>query len=250
MLKVPADLDIPRYLEAYLDRLNLTLAERDAMYGGNDRHYLSCGASALVVILSSLRLAGALEPKNVLDFGAGSGRVTRWLRAAFPDAAIDVCDLRVSDIEFCARTFGANCWVSGTDIASLCAPRTYDLIWLGSVATHLSAAKTKFLIEKLGTWCSPCGLIVMSLHGRYALSRQNTGGFKYIDDERWIPIQRDYALYGFGYSDYSGQDGYGISVTKPSWVAAVVEQRPNMKLVCLSERAWDNHHDVVAIQVV
>jgi SAM-dependent methyltransferase len=250
MIRVPVGLDLPQFIEPFLHRLNLDLAPDDGMYAGNDHHYLSCGASALAVILSSLRLAGTQSPTSILDFGAGAGRVTRWLRAAFPDASIDVCDLRMSDIEFCARAFEANCWISGIDIASLKAPRTYDLIWLGSVATHLSAGKTRELIEKMISWCSPDGLVVMSFHGRYALIRQNTGEFTYIDAERWMLIQRGYAAHGYGYSDYAGQVGYGISVAKPSWMAATIEERPNIKLVCISERAWDGHHDVIAMQLV
>src|SRR5271169_6557462 len=127
MLKVPADLDLPKFVEPFLHRLNLALADDDAMYGGNDHHYLSCGASALAVILSSLQLAGTQAPSSILDFGGGAGRVTRWLRAAFPDASIDICDLRTNDTEFCSGAFQANGWVSGTDIASLKAPREYDL---------------------------------------------------------------------------------------------------------------------------
>src|SRR3974377_710477 len=128
MLKVPVDLDLPQFIEPFLPQLKLTLAADDGMYAGNDRHYLSCGASALAVILSSLQLAGKSAPTSVLDFGAGAGRVTRWLRAATPDAAIDTCDLRASDMEFCAQAFETTSWVSGTDIASLKAPRAYDLI--------------------------------------------------------------------------------------------------------------------------
>jgi len=248
MLNIPSDLDIPSSTRPYLERLNLTLSANDAMYAGNDRHYLSCGASALEVILLSLRLSGAPEPGTILDFGAGAGRVTRWLRAAFPHAQIDACDLRSSDMDFCASTFGASTWISGIDLDSLRAPQSYSLIWLGSVATHLTADTTKHLIRKMISWCSPGGLVVMSFHGRHALNRQNSGEYFYIDVERWTVIQRDYEKHGFGYSDYEGQAGYGISVAKLSWIAAVIEELRTGRLICLSERAWDGHHDVLAVQ--
>ena len=250
MLQIPLDLELPSQTRPFLDQLNLALDDDDAMYAGNDRHYLSCGASALAVILSSLQLCGVAAPASMLDFGAGAGRVTRWLRAAFPDAAIDVCDLRISGINFCARSFRASSWVSGTDIASLRAPHQYDLIWLGSVVTHLSADDTRHLIDKVASWCRRGGLVVLSFHGRHALARQDSGTSPYIDNERWMVIQRDYLQHGFGYSDYPGYNGYGISVTKPSWMAAVVEQRQDLRIVSLSERAWDGHHDIVAIQVL
>ena len=248
LLQMPVDLQIPRFTEPYRNSVNLILAADDGMYDGNDRHYLSCGASALNVILSTLRLADAPGPAAILDFGAGAGRVTRWIRAAFPKAAIDACDLRASDMEFCARTFGARTWISGTDIDSLEAPGTYDLIWVGSVITHLNGDKMVRLLDKLVSWTRPGGAIVMSFHGRYALVRQDSGEFRYnIDDQTWESIKSEYARSGYGYADYSGQQGYGISITKPSWMAATVENR-ELRLISLSERAWDDHHDILAVQ--
>ena len=249
MLQVPIDLKIPQATEPYCDSVTLALAADDGMYNGNDRHYLSCGASALNVILAALRISSAPEPTTILDFGAGAGRVTRWIRAAFPNSAIDACDLRASDMDFCARTFSARTWISGTDIESLQAPGSYGLIWLGSVATHLSGDKTVRLLDKMFSWTRPDGLIVMSLHGRLALDRQNSGQLRYIDDDAWERIKSEYARSGFGYADYEGQNGYGVSVTKPSWTAAVIENRPELRLITLSERAWDDHHDVLAVQV-
>lgn len=77
----------------------------------------------------------------------------------------------------------------------------------------------------------------MSFHGRYALNRQDAGEFPYLDEKSWMLIRREYAASGFGYSDYAGQIGYGISVTKPSWMAAAIEERHDIKLVCISEQA-------------
>jgi hypothetical protein len=248
-LQMPLDLEVPQSAEPYRSSVNLNLATDDGMYQGNDRHYLSCGASALNVILSALQLSDAPGPATILDFGAGAGRVTRWIRAAFPIAAVDACDLRAKDMDFCARTFDVRTWISGTDIDSLQAPGIYDLIWLGSVATHLSGDKTVRMLEKMISWSRLGGLVVMSFHGRYALDRQDSGRFRYIDDESWEKIKRDYVKNGFGYADYKGQSGYGISVTKPSWTAAVVESRSALRLVSLSERAWDDHHDILAVQV-
>lgn len=251
-MQMPIDLKIPQATEPYRGSVSLALATDDGMYleeGGDDRHYLSCGASALNVILSALRLSRAPDPATILDFGAGAGRVTRWLRAAFPKAAIDACDLRASDMDFVARTFNARTWTSGTDIESWQAPGTYDLIWLGSVATHLNADKTVRLLDKMVSWTRPDGLIVMSLHGRRALHRQNSGEFHYMDEQSWEHMKRDYEKSGFGYADYQGQSGYGISLTKPSWTAAVIEKRADLRLVTLSERAWDGHHDILAVQL-
>lgn len=242
---------IPEITEPYRSRVILTLAPEDGMYVGDDRHYLSCGASALNAIICNLRLANAPNPSTILDFGAGAGRVTRWIRAAFPAAEIYACDVRADDMEFCAKAFRAKTWISGNDIDALVAPGKYDLIWVGSVATHLSGDNTRRLLQKLISWAKPGGLLVMSLHGRQALAIRASGQHSYdVDDEAWEQIKSGYATSGYGYADYRGTSGYGISVTKLSWAATVIEQRSSIRLVSLSERAWDDHHDVLAVQVV
>ena len=53
----------------------------------------------------------------------------------------------------------------------------------------------------------------------------------------------------FAYEDYPGQNGYGISISKPSWVLSFLGERfPSLEVVHFKERAWDNHQDVVVCQ--
>src|SRR5262245_36605140 len=110
---------------------DLTIGPTDHMYEAHrPNHYFFCGDSALNIIQSDRARAVLREPGLILDFGAGAGRVMRWLRAAYPSAAIHACDLRAPDMEFCAKTFTAMTWVSSTDIDALEAPARYDLIWV------------------------------------------------------------------------------------------------------------------------
>ena len=238
----------PAAIKPLLRSVNVNLASDDGMYTGDDAHYLACGASALNVVLSALQLADLPAPRSILDFGAGAGRVTRWVRAAFPDADIDTCDLRARDMEFCRRQFRARTWTSGTDIAALEAPGTYDLIWVGSVLTHLSAEHCGRLIDKLLGWTNSGGLLVMSTIGRSALSLRDHGDADYVHAEAWRAIKAQYAAFGFGYADYADQAGYGLSLTKLSWAGGLIENLRGARLVLLAEAAWDGLHDILAIQ--
>ncbi len=247
-LRIPAVLSLPSATRPYLSSVNLNLTPDDVMYENDDAHYLSCGATALNVMLASLQLANVPPPASILDFGAGAGRVTRWLCAAFPTGRLSACDLREQDMSFCHREFLADTWISGTNIDALVAPGTYDLIWVGSVLTHLSADHSTTLIHKLLSWTNADGLLVMSTHGRFAKTHQDSGNFRYLHDEGWKTAAGEYVETGFGYADYLNQTNYGISLTKLSWLAELVEKMPNVRLVVLSERVWDEHHDVLAIQ--
>jgi SAM-dependent methyltransferase len=225
-----------------------TLSPDDGMFQGNIEHYLSCGESALRVILAAISLAGVETPKQILDFGAGAGRVTRWLKVAFPDSKIHACDIRDQDMMFLRSSFGVEAWTVGTNLDLITIPGQYDLIWVGSVITHLPEPKTQQLIKKLFAACAPSGILAVSFHGRTCIARQDTEGFKYIHDGGWNKIKSDYGKRGYGYADYEAQSGYGISVLSTAWMATLVETIPTSKLILLSEQAWDGHHDVVVIQ--
>ena len=240
---------LPPSTKAAAASLNLRLSPDDGMnYSGDDFHYLTCGASALNVILSAQQLAGAPNPTSILDFGSGAGRVTRWLRAGFPAAHIAACDLRPQDIQFCRDQFGADAWVVEIDIEALAAHGSFDLIWVGSVLTHLSADKSGRLIDKLLSWTKVGGLVILSIIGRSAKNRNDGTGKDFIHSEGWAKITQQYDASGFGYADYSNAAGYGLSLTKLSWAAGLIERLPGARLVALSEGVWDNLHDILAIQ--
>jgi SAM-dependent methyltransferase len=242
------ELKLPASVQPYTASLNSDISPEDGMYHGNRHHYFSCGASALLCIVHALGLSGISSPVQVLDFGCGAGRVTRWLRAAYPDAIIHACDIRERDLEFVKRSCNAATWVSGTDVAALKPMSSYDVIWVGSVFTHLSADVSTSLFDKLMKWLNPGGVLVFSVHGRFVLHRASTGDNIYGLGERWAALVKDYAKTGFGYADYPLQQGYGISLSKSTWWIDLIESRPGMRLTCLSERAWDSHHDVIAVQ--
>lgn len=214
------------------------------MYQGNLDHYFSVGSSALNNIKSAVAVA-EIDPHCILDFGCGAGRVTRWIAAAFPQAKIEGCDIRQADLEFVAQTFGARTWVSGTDVAELKPPSTYDLIWVGSVFTHLSKDVSIRLFDKLLSWLNPNGVLVLTSHGRHAVS---LGPERYGIDLDWERVKSDFERCEFGYADYADTPSYGISLTQLYWWMGFITSRPNTRLISMAERAWDGHQDVIAVQ--
>jgi len=227
------DLKVPEIVQRYTASVHTEILPSDGMFQNDRYHYFSCGASALGCILHAIGISGIAKPNRILDFGCGAGRVTRWLRVAFPDAHIEACDIREGDLAFVKRYFSAKTWISGIDVANLNPPGSYDVIWVGSVFTHLSAETSTNLFNKLTEWLNPDGVLILSFHGRYVL-------------------HRDFVDNGYGYADYPKEfglgPGYGISLSKSAWWISLLESRTNIRLVCLTERVWDRHHDVIAVQ--
>jgi len=234
-------------LQPYTERVDLRVIQDDGMET-NDAHYLSVGASALDAILSAVGLGGRADPVRILDFGSGAGRVTRWLRAAYPTAQLCCCDLRPQDVEFCREVFGAETWVSGTDVEAINFHGSYDLIWMGSVLTHLDERTSRRLVDKAIEALNFGGLYVGTVIGRAARVIQDANPI-FLEGAGWPTVKRGYDETGYGYVDYAGQQGYGLSLSSPAWVTSIASRHPGRRLVMLSERAWDRVQDVFAIQV-
>ena len=74
---------------------------------------------------------------NILDLPSGYGRVMRFLKAEFPEAALTACDVIREGVDFCARTFGARAIYGKEDPSELELDERFDLIWCGSLLTHV-----------------------------------------------------------------------------------------------------------------
>ena len=83
------------------------------------RHYYNVGADATRVIINALLANSRQPPQSILDFPSGSGRVTRHLRAFFPEARIVASDLYDEHLEFCRDAFKVDCLLSQVNISEI-----------------------------------------------------------------------------------------------------------------------------------
>jgi SAM-dependent methyltransferase len=226
----------------------------DTMFEGSLEHYVSVGESALRCIRLGLLAAGKSEVRSILDFACGFGRVLRVLKASFPSAQLTACDISRNAVDFCSEQFDAHAIQSGEDFTKLQINTTFDLIWCGSLLTHLEPAQFTSGLGFFRSLLSPGGIVVFTTHGPFVAERIRTGESNYGIDERLIPAMiRDYDATGYGYGDYPdhilpmvGVKRYGVSISRPSWVCSQIERQPDFRILTLTERAWDYHQDSFA----
>lgn len=222
-----------------------TISPKDNMFQGNYEHYFNVGESAIECIRLAIKLSRNQSIHNVLDLPCGYGRVLRTIKNEFPEAQITACDLEKDGVDFCADTFSAVGVYSDNDLSKINLNGKFDLIWCGSLITHIDMYHAQefldFFIKKLET----NGILVVTVHGWNSFNLLERYGA--IDVEK---IRREYNACGYGYSDYKGFESYGISIMKPSWIMSYLEQSKNTRLLYYSERLWDEHQDVLAVQKV
>ena len=176
---------------------------------GRESHYFQAGQSALDCINCSLQ-AAQLPAENIhriLDLPCGHGRVMRHLKAAFPDAEITACDLLRDGVDYCAATFDAIPICSDENPEKIkLESYAFDLIWVGSLLTHLDAHRWTQFLELFRRTLRPGGTLVFSAHGRKAYDLTRRGVTPIHPYWQQTSTLFAYERTGFGYCNYQNSN--------------------------------------------
>lgn len=247
---------LPREMERDPEGVIEEVSPRDTMFRDRQR-YLNSGRRGLECIRLGLVAAGKTRVERVLDLPSGHGRVLRWIKAEFPAARLGACDIDREAVDFCAATFGATPIYGRDDPAEVELDAPYDLIWSGSLFTHLPPDQWDGFLGLFERALSPGGVAVFTTHGRRVAELmhdpERSRVYNPIDQQALL---RDYERDGIAYAEYEHEPGhresrslpptYGISLTRPSAVCAILERRPNLQLVAFTEARF-NGQDAVSV---
>jgi len=228
----------------------LEISPDDVMYqDGNKIHYFAVGQSALKCIkLAMLAATKNLNTvKKILDLPSGYGRVLRFLKAYFHEAQITACDIDRNAVDFCCKYFSAKPIYSEKQPINIKTEDRFDLIWSGSLLTHLSRDRWFEFIDFFRSVLNGGGILAFTIHGRTCVEKIRKGDFTYgMNDTSLQMLLNDFDRDGFGYINYPNVDDFGISLSSPSHVLAMLEKMLDLKLLLYYEKGWDHHHDVIA----
>ena len=234
---------------ALLSRVSLTLDPVDTMFmSGQADHYLSVGLSASQCVRAALartHLAGRID--SVLDFPSGYGRVLRFLRAMFPDAAIAAAEVDDRALRFCKRAFNAEPVRSGDELSRVLPNRQFTLIWCGSLLTHFDEAAGTRLLRFFCDHLSPGGVCLVTTHGRQPVDAMAAGTAAYgLTGSARRQVVEGFLASGYGYADYDVSTGYGVSAISRDRMGELARATGNWQEGLFLEHGWDAHQDVYA----
>lgn len=235
------------------------ISPRDTMFRWHERdRYFSVGRSAArECIAASMLAAQKADAARILDFGCGYGRVLRVLGEEFPGASITASDVDREAVDFCERTFGASGVYSSTDPREIRFEDEFDLIWAGSVFTHIDETVWDGLLPVLAATLADDGLLVFTTEGPAIADKLREGELDLgLEPNAVQSILRDFAESGFGYGDYPKRERhdypssgrYGISLVHPDQVRTLVHAA-GLQVAHYISTGWDNHQDVFACRL-
>ncbi len=226
-----------------------TLAPRDGMVSPEvPGQYFDLGRRALELIRLSADLCDKPHYPEILDLPCGHGRVLRWLRAHYDYARITACDLDRDGVDFCARQFGAQPVYSEPDLRRLNFPGPFDLVWVGSLVTHLRQDRWLDTLDCLIRWTRECGVIVFTTQGRCYTSLLARGRKNVSENIDKPALLEEFARTGFAYQRYFEEEhgDYGVAATSPEWLGRVLQRHPDVIVRAYLEEAW-GMQDVVIL---
>ena len=94
---------------------------------------------------------------------------------------------------------------------------------------------------------APSGLLVFTTHGPF-LADELRRGAREFPVASGADLVTHFDLDGFGYQDYTGQAGYGISLSSPDWVIRLLQNparqtRAGLSLAAYLARGWAGRQD-------
>ena len=213
----------------------------DPMYGVKavdpDRNYHRHGQVMLDCIRLGLLAARKPRGRRILDFACGHGRALRYLRAEYPGAQITACDIDRTAVDFCVEKLGAEPLYGTKHPRDLEAVDPFDLIWCGSLLTHVDAPMWVEFLDYFESVLTPGGLLMFSFNGRMiADSLAIEEGDFWIGEDKRQQILKGYER-GFGFAEYDEWPDYGVSLSKLSWVFDLLADR-SLQVVTFMEARW------------
>jgi SAM-dependent methyltransferase len=213
--------------------------------------YRGVGLSALANIEEALEVVN-MKPENIrycLDMACGYGRVLRVLQTRIDASKITACDISEAAVEFCRSEFGAEPLVSDADFRRIHFKRKYDLIWVGSLFTHISEKRFSLLLEVLYNVLEHRGVLVFTTHGQHSLDLmgKNVYHAQFPEREKLLEILRNKGYY---FTPYAHSKDYGISICLPEYVIGKTSELflRRYRLLRYKFRGWAWHQDVYAYQ--
>lgn len=226
----------------------------DLMFEGKSESSVSAynlvGRQAIDLLEQALSVTGRTweDVTQVLDFGCGYGRVLRYLVERVPPEHITVCDLDAEAVRFCAAEFGAKPLVSSTNLEDIQFD-SYDLIWMGSVLTHVDLQMAGATLKTLVGRSRDKAILVFTTLGPSTLGNAK----EFTGVHKRTAILEELANCGFSYMPYEHypSSGYGLAWYTPEAVERTVARVEGKQLtsVCFVERGWAGLQDFWAFQV-
>ena len=223
-----------------------TISADDWMAKGKTPNwYYNRGYQALAVILEEVNRQKT-NPKVILDFGCGHGNIARMLKAIFKDAEIVGQDVNQGWLDWCKGELGISVIKSAEKIPDVVVGESlYDLIWVGSVFTHIPLESAQHLFKELVRGLNPGGLLLFTTAGKHVASLFNPEKEKLLEPSEAKAALEAYKKFGYGFVPYKNgkYQNWGRCFTSFEVIHKLSKSSP-VTLFTYKEGGWGGYQNL------
>jgi len=172
------------------------------------------------------------------------------LKAQYPQADIFGQDVNQAWLEWCADNLGVNVILSKAHIQSVTVEReSYDLVWVGSVFTHIPEKSFDYLLDVLVGGLKQSGILIFTTAGELVRASFDVNNEKLLAVKDAKKAVLGYDENGYGFALYSGgtYSDWGRAMVTFASVQEKLKRHP-VKLIFYLEGGWGRRQDIFAIQ--
>lgn len=193
--------------------------------------------------------------RTVLDYGSGFGRLTRYFVALFGADNVIACDTSTRAVDFVTATLGCIGTYAQPPFNRIEFPKKAELIFAGSLFTHISLAGWREVLDLFAQSLSPGGYVVMTTAGEHVVRDLQAGGRRFgIGETEAASLASTFDREGFAFAGYpDGADPTGRKkqagrcVASNAWVSSFVERETPFRVKAFLERGWSNRQDIYVL---
>ena len=212
-------------------------------WGEGTESYLNSGKEHVNTMKHILSQSGFLiQPSHrILDFGCGAGRVIRWLGDSVEGCEVWGVDIQSDRIMWCQQHLSPPFKFATVTTAPHLPfeDRYFDLIYCGSVFTHIDDLADAWLLE-LKRILQPGGRLYITVHEKHSLQKYLTlreqdwdaVGPLRLYDKKIMISQLDFNVFTMG-RGYVSQVFYDIDYLQRHWGCI-------LDVISVTQDAWGN----------
>jgi hypothetical protein len=151
-----------------------------------------------------------------------------------------VCDIDAGAVDFCTSKFAGVGIFSKPELTDVALPTALDVIWIGSLFTHVDVGRTARWLPYLCEHLCPHGVLVATFTGGWDLASKDK-------DPMFREIRRQYDALGYGFAPYPGGTTWGVAVFSPSSLLSLACTINGVRVAGFLERGWANNQDVLVL---
>ncbi len=195
---------------------------------------------------------------NILVLPSGYGREYRYLIKVFPECNLFACDVEVPAVDFCVEKFGGTGIYSQDDVNDLDLHPQFDVIWVGSLFSHLNLEKWHDFFNLFCRSLKENGIVIITTEGQIVKKMIEFGDYQGISAEKAGNLLLDYENNGFAHVGYDSEipthatpdlkNYYGRTLVKPEFVFHFIKNYQALRSICYLPDYWCARQDVYFFQ--